>query len=184
MSNSTLTVCALYDLAVVSVSGSDATSFLQAQLTQDVEALGADHAALAGFCTARGRLLASMIVIPQGESAADGWLLLAKADAVAALTRRLRMFVLRADVKIEENTSTPIGVRHTTTIADASENGTGTLPGHPMDPAALPIPQSAPPYTVVRHDEQVWISVPGHENTRGNRWWLLNSDVTADTDEA
>ena len=41
--------------------GADAAAFLQGQLTQDVVGLRAGEARLAGYCSAKGRLLASFI---------------------------------------------------------------------------------------------------------------------------
>jgi len=56
---------------LLSVTGEDARAFLHAQLTKDIENLPPDRAALAGWCSAKGRLLASLLVIP----AAQGFLL-------------------------------------------------------------------------------------------------------------
>lgn len=52
----------LEDLAVFTASGADALSFLHGQLTQDVTGLPQDAARLAGYCTAKGRLLATMVM--------------------------------------------------------------------------------------------------------------------------
>ena len=45
------------------MAGPDAAGFLQGQLTNDVVALGNDQARLAGYCSAKGRLLASFVVV-------------------------------------------------------------------------------------------------------------------------
>ena len=52
---------------LLAVTGADARTFLHAQLTNDIANLPSDHAAPAGWCTAKGRLLASMLVIPRAE---------------------------------------------------------------------------------------------------------------------
>ena len=83
---------------LLSVTGTDARAFLHAQLTNDIEHLGADHAALAGWCSAKGRLLASFLVIPT----ADGFLLQIARDLAAPVAKRLSMFVLRSKVKIAD----------------------------------------------------------------------------------
>ena len=49
---------------LISVTGNDARAFLHAQLTNDIEHLSADRAVLAGWCSAKGRLLASFLVVP------------------------------------------------------------------------------------------------------------------------
>jgi len=83
-------------LGLLSCEGDDARSFLHAQLTSDVAGLGAHEARRAGWCSAKGRLMATMLVIPQGS----GFLLQLSRDLVPAVAKRLAMFVLRAKVKL------------------------------------------------------------------------------------
>ena len=83
---------------LLGVTGADARDFLHAQLTNDIEQLGADRAALAGWCTAKGRLLATFLVIPSP----DGFLLQVARDLAPAVTKRLSMFILRSKVKIAD----------------------------------------------------------------------------------
>jgi tRNA-modifying protein YgfZ len=83
---------------LLSVTGADARAFLHAQLTNDIAALPADRAALAGWCSAKGRLLATFLVIP----AADGFLLQLARDLAPTVLKRLFMFVLRSKVKIAD----------------------------------------------------------------------------------
>ena len=83
---------------LLSVAGDDAREFLHAQLTNDIRALARDRAALAGWCSAKGRLLALFLVIPS----AQGFLLQVARDLAAPVAKRLSMFVLRAKVKIAD----------------------------------------------------------------------------------
>ena len=83
---------------LLSVTGADARAFLHAQLTNDIEHLAPERAALAGWCSAKGRLLATFLVIP----AADGFLLQLARDLAAPVAKRLSMFVLRSKVKIAD----------------------------------------------------------------------------------
>jgi folate-binding protein YgfZ len=83
---------------LLAVTGVDARDFLHAQLTNDIAHLPADRAALAGWCTAKGRLLATMLVIPSP----DGFLLQLARDLAPAVAKRLSMFVLRSKVKIAD----------------------------------------------------------------------------------
>jgi folate-binding protein YgfZ len=89
----------LTHLGLVRASGEDAATFLHGQLTQDVKTLDAASARLAGYCTAKGRLLASFIV---WRPAPDELLLACSADVLAASVKRLSMFVLRAKCKLSE----------------------------------------------------------------------------------
>ncbi|MFN3304809.1 MAG: YgfZ/GcvT domain-containing protein [Roseateles sp.] len=89
----------LTDWGVIRAQGADAASFLHGQLTQDFALLDRDHARLAGFCTAKGRLLATMV----GWRGGDEEILLAlPADTLAATLKRLSMFVLRAKCKLSD----------------------------------------------------------------------------------
>ena len=81
---------------LLSVTGEDARQFLHAQLTRDIENLPAERAAFAGWCSAKGRLLASLLVVP----APQGFLLQLARDLAAPVAKRLSMFVLRSKVKI------------------------------------------------------------------------------------
>ena len=82
----------------LSVTGADARAFLHAQLTNDIQNLPPSQAALAGWCSAKGRLLASLLVVPTSE----GFLLQLARDLVPAVAKRLSMFILRSKVSIAD----------------------------------------------------------------------------------
>jgi len=88
----------LAELGVISVSGEDAARFLHGQLTNDIEHLAADHLPLAGYCTAKGRLLATFRVW-RDEQAVH---LLLPRELLPAVLKRLSMFVLRAKAKLAD----------------------------------------------------------------------------------
>ncbi len=92
-------VAALSDWGVIRAAGADAASFLHGQLTHDVEQLGADGARLAGYCSPKGRLLASFIV---WRPAPDEVLLACPLDVLPGMLKRLSMFVLRAKCKLSD----------------------------------------------------------------------------------
>ncbi|HET7361959.1 MAG TPA: folate-binding protein, partial [Burkholderiales bacterium] len=87
---------------LLSVTGADARAFLHAQLTNDVQHLAPDRWALAGWCSAKGRLLASFLVIPSPQ----GFLLQLARDLSEPVAKRLGMFVLRSKVKITDVSDT------------------------------------------------------------------------------
>lgn len=91
----------LHDLAVVCIDGEDAVDFLHTQLSNDISGMGADDARLAGYCSPKGRMLGSLIVWNETGKAGDPLLALVKADILDSLLKRLRMFVLRAKVRLE-----------------------------------------------------------------------------------
>ncbi|MEY4442646.1 MAG: hypothetical protein RL442_1646, partial [Pseudomonadota bacterium] len=53
--------CDLPHLSVLQAEGPDAVSFLHNQLTHDFALLQPDQARLCGYCSAKGRMLASFI---------------------------------------------------------------------------------------------------------------------------
>jgi folate-binding protein YgfZ len=84
--------------ALLAVTGDDATAFLHAQFTNDVQALGIGEAQWNGWCTAKGRLLATFLLLRRG----DGYLIMLPAEISAPIAKRLAMFVLRSKVKIQD----------------------------------------------------------------------------------
>jgi len=91
----------LPDCGLIRAQGDDAAAFLHGQLTNDFAQLGAAQARLAGYCSAKGRLLASFVGWKQ---APDDILLLCSADLLAATLKRLSMFVLRAKCRLTDAT--------------------------------------------------------------------------------
>lgn len=89
----------LTDWGLIRAQGPDAASFLHGQLTQDTNSLREGTARLAGYCSAKGRLMASFIVW-RGD--ADTLYLACSADLLAPTLKRLSMFVLRAKCKLSD----------------------------------------------------------------------------------
>jgi folate-binding protein YgfZ len=88
--------------ALIAVSGDDAATFLHNQLTNDVQGLAVDAAQWTGWCSPKGRLLASFLLIRR----ADRFLILLPAEIAPAIQKRLSMFVLRSKVKLEDVSAT------------------------------------------------------------------------------
>jgi len=83
---------------VIAVHGADAGSFLQSQFSNDIGRLDAAHSQLDAYCTPKGRMLGLMRVFRQGDS----YYLRLPADTLEAVIQRLRRYVLRADVTLED----------------------------------------------------------------------------------
>jgi folate-binding protein YgfZ len=86
----------LPELGVIAVGGADAVAFLQSQLTGDVAQLAPGALQLNGYCTAKGRLLATFHQWRHG----DDVLLRLPREILPAVLKRLSMFVLRAKAKL------------------------------------------------------------------------------------
>lgn len=93
-------VVLLEEYGLLKVHGADAAGFLQSQLTNDVAALEDGQVCLAGYCSVKGRLMASFWV--WRETAAQTFWLACSRDIAAATAKRLSMFVLRAKAKVED----------------------------------------------------------------------------------
>ena len=91
--------CALPHLGIIHAQGADAANFLHNQLSNDFLLLSPHQARLAAFCNAKGRMQASFIGFK--TSTEDVWLVL-RQDLLAQTLKRLRMFVLRAKVVMND----------------------------------------------------------------------------------
>jgi tRNA-modifying protein YgfZ len=94
-------VSALPHLGVIQAQGEDAANFLHNQLSNDVLLLPVGQSRLAAFCSAKGRMQASFVII---KTAPDTVLLVLSLDLLAQTLQRLSMFVLRAKVKMTDAT--------------------------------------------------------------------------------
>jgi folate-binding protein YgfZ len=170
----------LDNLRVLSASGADAIDFLHGQLTQDVVKLDGAHAALAGYCTAKGRLLATLVMwrmdqgAPQSSGVATSAVAvepadavrlhaLVRADAAAALQKRLSMFVLRAKVKLSLSTLNVAGIWTDADSPELAACAGGALPQQAWQRADL--------------SSGTWIAAPA---AKGKRWWWIATDAQRD----
>ena len=94
-------IAALPHWGVIQAQGEDAANFLHNQLSNDVLLLPVGQSRLAAFCSAKGRMQASFVVI---KTAPDTVLLVMSLDLLAQTLKRLSMFVLRAKVKMSDAT--------------------------------------------------------------------------------
>ncbi len=122
--NSNTCFTPLKDWSCISVIGPDAVDFLQNQLTNSVKSITNTPAAsiatphqqnrFAGYCTAKGRLMASFWITRQdtsvggtnveGTESQPAFYLFISKDLAATLAKRLSMFVLRSKVKVVDLT--------------------------------------------------------------------------------
>lgn len=95
-------LASLDHLGALSVSGEDAQAFLQAQLSNDINQTHENEkptrAQISAYCNPKGRILAQFLIVPT----AAGYYLIAAKDLLQKTLMRLRMFVLRSKVSIED----------------------------------------------------------------------------------
>ena len=90
----------LTDQGLIRASGTDASSFLQNLLTNDIKEIPAQGARFAGLCTPKGRLLALFLVWRDGED----FLLMLPREILPAILKKLSMYILRSKVKLSDAT--------------------------------------------------------------------------------
>ena len=86
-------------LTVLRISGDDALPWLQGQLTADVSEVDARTSRLAAWCSPRGRVLAVFRLL---ADASGGYQMVCERWFAASLLARLRMFIMRSDVRIDD----------------------------------------------------------------------------------
>ena len=106
----------LADWGLIIVEGEDAASFLQNQLTNSVLGLtavtspaiasGPDAVRLVGYCSPKGRLIASAwLGLFSNENGDNCFCLFISKDIAASTAKRLGMFVLRSKVTVKDATN-------------------------------------------------------------------------------
>lgn len=167
----------LSHLGLLEVSGDDAATFLQGQLTNDIKQLSGDNSHYSGYCNAKGRLLAIFLAFAHPghyHLQLDGAL-------TAAILKRLRMYVLRSKVTITDMTDQVIRIGAAGDAIQAAMQGLfGALPEAPYGLLNMPqasiirLPGIAPRYEIftrIAHAESLWDSLSTHAQAVGKAGW-------------
>ena len=131
-------------ICTIRVTGPDALDFLQGQLTNDVREVDDQHSQFSGYCNAKGRLLANFRVFHRGDS----YYLCPPVEMVEGLISRLRMYVLRSRVTLEDADDTFV---HLGVSGSDSEEELKSFAGK--------IPEKL--HEVCQDEKQLIIRVPG-----------------------
>lgn len=101
-------VADLSPLSLLRAEGADAQAFLQGQFSNDIREVSESHSQLSAYCSPKGRMLAVFRIFQRGSA----YYLQLPAAIAEPTARRLRMFVLRAKVKLDpaDNELLRIGV--------------------------------------------------------------------------
>ena len=85
---------------LLAVEGAEAAEYLQGQLTNDVEAIGAGEGAYAALLDRKGHMQADMRVLRPGEG--PGLLLLLEPEGLEAARRHLQMYKVGREVEVRD----------------------------------------------------------------------------------
>jgi hypothetical protein len=88
----------LSDVSLIRARGADTQNFLNGQLSNDIRRLDVTHSQLAAWCSPKGRMLVIFRLFRRG----DDTLLQLPASLLETILKRLKMFVLRAKVTLED----------------------------------------------------------------------------------
>lgn len=137
----------LSHLGLIRFSGDDAPAFLQGQLSCDVRTTDTGKATYGGYCTPKGRLLCSFLLWQDTD---HNYLMQLPAELTETIAKRLRMFVLRAKVVIQEHSNDYVR------IGVAGKNARALLQNRWTEIAILPEPLSVtaiPDGQIICHSE-------------------------------
>lgn len=88
----------LSHLALLRVSGIDATDFLQGQTTCNLKEINEHNASFGAFCNAKGRVISTFLIVKQQQD----WLLILPAELLPGIQKRLQMYIMRAKVVLTD----------------------------------------------------------------------------------
>jgi folate-binding protein YgfZ len=94
----------LSHLSLLQLGGEDTMAFLQGQITSDVKQLNGSNSQYAGYCNPKGRMLALFLAYAQSGNL----YLQLECRLAEAITKRLRMYVLRSKVVISDISDTTV----------------------------------------------------------------------------
>jgi tRNA-modifying protein YgfZ len=98
MTTSNNILCDLSHLGLLEISGADAVTFLQGQVTNDVNLLTGTNAHYSAYCNPKGRMLALFLAFAHY----DHLHLQLNRELLEPIMKRLKMYVMRSKVEIKD----------------------------------------------------------------------------------
>ncbi len=96
-------LCDLSHLGMLEISGADAVSFLQGQVTNDVKLLTGSNAHYTAYCSPKGRMLALFLAFAHPNNLlGDHIHLQLNRELLETIMKRLKMYVMRSKVDIKD----------------------------------------------------------------------------------
>ena len=88
-------LCDLNHYGIIQVSGTDAATFLQGQLSNDITLVDYANSQLSAYCTPKGRVLTLLRIV----KSKDGYLLLLPQALLPMVQKRLQMYIMMSKVE-------------------------------------------------------------------------------------
>lgn len=87
-------------LGILTIAGNDAAKFLQGQITCNINDVSDIKSSLGAICNPKGRAITSFLLVKN----ADAYLMVLPQELLAAVKKKLQMYVLRSAVTITDST--------------------------------------------------------------------------------
>lgn len=167
----------LSHLGILEISGEDAVTFLQGQVTNDVKQLNGHTSQYTGYCNPKGRLLALFLAFAHMEHLH----LQMPLELIEPILKRLKMYVLRAKVNIIDKSSEIVcfGLAGSSS-SELLSDFFGQCPSKLHDLITLDkvtllrLPGNAPRFLLFTHKtnaEQIWQGLANHCVKVGKLAW-------------
>jgi tRNA-modifying protein YgfZ len=170
-------ITSLSHLGLLEISGEDAVTFLQGQVTNDVKKLDGSVSQYAGYCSPKGRLLALFLAFAH----ADHLHLQMPLSILEPIMKRLKMFVMRSKVVITDKSTDILCFGIAGSNAERALNTLfNKVPQAPQqlitldDATLLRLVGDSPRYQVFTHTEnaeRIWNTLSAHCTKVGKSVW-------------
>ena len=182
--------------ALICAKGEEAIDFLQNQLSNDVKLVDDNHSQISAYCSPKGRMLASFRIFKHQQEI----YLRLPADTLEATLKRLRMFIMRSQVTLDDvsNDSVRFGICGDNAEALLSSQNL-SVPTEVNDVSSsenitiIKVPGTKPRYEIygaVDSITSLWEKLTNDSTTVGSSVWALQDiwsgtpDIFANTVEA
>ncbi len=170
-------ITALSHMAILEINGEDAITFLQGQLTNDIKQLNGTNSQYSGYCNPKGRLLALFLAFAHQ----DHLHLQLPLCLTEAISKRLRMYVMRSKVTIKDKSDQIISVGIAGPNAESKLKALFNVApkaGYELitleDATLLRLPGDFPRYQVFIHQvnlEKIWQALSSDTQKVGKGVW-------------
>jgi len=167
----------LFDLSeqgLIKVSGEDAESFLQNQLTNDIHKVTETTHQASAWCNPKGRIIANFQIFMRGGY----YYLSLSADLVEQVIKKLRMYVMMSKVTIDDLSGNMLHIGYKGNLQklltdDVPESPNQTLQYNNL--SILRLADSEPRYEIftdnINDAKQLWEQCETHATTINNNGW-------------
>ncbi len=123
-------LCDLSHLGLISAAGADAKPFLQGQLSNDIQQVNEQRAQISSYSSPKGRAFTTFQIMQrQGV-----YYLSLSSDVLETVLKRLRMFVMRSKVALEDASDSLVHFGYAAPDADKRlQHVLGQIPQQPLD---------------------------------------------------